>query len=76
MSIYELACQYRVSAGLLKARIHNLSPTLKDKNGSELILEKRRIYSLYADAAECLRCAKKLENYYMEGYHGQNNIQS
>ena len=53
-----LACHER-----LLEKIHILTKELKTAKGNDLIFLKRRILSLYCDAAECKRTGRHLINY-------------
>ncbi len=76
MKLTNLADQYLQQANALLERIHRLTPQLHRLNGNEKLAMKRRILSLYVDAAECRRCAAHLKNY-QKGEHpdDQNNLQ-
>ena len=63
MTLFELGHEYLKRSEELMARIHKLAPEVKKLKGNELIVMKRRILSLYNDAAECKRCAIKLIGY-------------
>ncbi len=77
MKLYILGRQYLSLADKLTQRIHRLTRESKKLSGVDLILMKRRILSLYIDAAECRRCAERLINYHKgEQAYEQNNLQS
>lgn len=63
MELFQLGAEYLQRADELLNRIHVLSKEVKTLNGNELIIMKRRILSLYIDAAECRTQAKHLMNY-------------
>lgn len=63
MELNALGKQYLQRADELFVRIHRLNAESRKLNGNALIIMKRRILSLYADAAECRRCAALLINY-------------
>lgn len=63
MELFQLGAEYLQHADELLSRIHVLSKKIKTLKGNELIMMKRRILSLYIDAAECRRLAKYLMNY-------------
>ena len=75
MELYELGKQYLITSQALTLRIHQLNTRVKMLQGNDLIVMKRRILSLYIDAAECRRCAQRLMNYKGEMKYEQNNIQ-
>lgn len=81
MKLYELGKQYLSVSQALTSRIHQLNLEVKKLQGNDLIVMKRRILSLYIDAAECRRCSERLINYnYNVNQKGeinyeQNNIQ-
>lgn len=75
MELYELGKQYLIASQALTLRIHQLNTRVKKLQGNDLIVMKRRILSLYIDAAECRRCAQRLMNYKGEMKYEQNNIQ-
>ncbi len=63
MTLFELGKQYSERCDAIMERIHSLTPQMKKMKGKELIIMKRRILSLYNDAAECRRCAIRLMSY-------------
>lgn len=63
MELYDLGQQYLNQADTLISRIHALNRQSDKLSGNDKILMKRRISSLYSDAAECRRYAKILINY-------------
>lgn len=75
MTLYELGCQYRTRSVELLTRVREIRKSLPTTTGNDQVVLKRRILSLYQDAAECRRLADKLMNYY-EGSepHGSNDI--
>ena len=75
MTLYELGCEYRDRAIRLGEHIQTVRKLLPTTTGNDLVVLKRRILSLYHDAAECRRVAEKLMNYY-EGSerHGSEDI--
>ena len=79
MNLYELGEQYLAQSKAIALRIHRLNSEIKKLQGNDLIVMKRRILSLYIDAAECRRCSERLINYNVkckgETYYDQNNIQ-
>ncbi len=75
MELYELGKQYLSVSQALTSRIHQLNAEVKKLQGNDLIVMKRRILSLYIDAAECRRCSERLMNYKGETNYEQNNIQ-
>ena len=62
MELNELANQYLQQSNILLERIHRLKSYVNSTNGNDKLILKRRIMSLYIDAAECRRCALHLEN--------------
>jgi hypothetical protein len=68
MELYELGKQYLIASETLTLRIHQLNAEVKKLKGNDLIIMKRRLLSLYIDAAECRRCAQRLMNYNYNGY--------
>ncbi len=75
MELYELGKQYLSLSKAITSRIHQLNLEVKKLQGNDLIVMKRRILSLYIDAAECRRCSERLMNYKGETNYEQNNIQ-
>lgn len=75
MELYELSKQYLSLSKAITSRIHQLNFEVKKLQGNDLIVMKRRILSLYIDAAECRRCSERLMNYKGETNNEQNNIQ-
>ncbi len=77
MELNELGQQYLIAADCLTKRIHHLNRIVKMLKGNDLIIMKRRILSLYIDAAECRRCADRLINYHKKGAasNEQNDLQ-
>lgn len=63
MDLFTLGQQYLFRADELLGRIHVLNEKLSALDGKEAVLMRRRIISLYTDAAECRRKAKHLMNY-------------
>ncbi len=77
MELYELGRQYLAEAEKITLRIHRLNREVKLLQGNDLIVMKRRILSLYIDAAECRRCAERLINYHKgDTSNEQNSLQS
>ena len=64
MTLEELGRQYLENVDILTARIHVLNKQINTLTGNDKIILKRRIASLYFDAAECRSHAKKLINYH------------
>ena len=62
MELNELAKQYLEQSHILLKRIHRLKDYMNSLSGNDKLMLKRRIMSLYIDAAECRRCALHLEN--------------
>ena len=76
MKLHNLGQEYLKTADALTSRIHELNRELKTMQGNDLIVMKRRILSLYIDAAECRRCAERLSNYNKgDAIYEQNNLQ-
>ncbi len=75
MELYELGKQYLSLSTAITCRIHQLNLEVKKLHGNDLIVMKRRILSLYIDAAECRRCSERLMNCKGETNYEQNNIQ-
>ena len=76
MKLHNLGQEYLKTADALTSRIHELNRELKALQGNDLIVMKRRILSLYIDAAECRRCAERLINYNKgDAIYEQNNLQ-
>jgi len=75
MELYELGVQYLAQSKAITLRIHQLNAEVKKLQGNDLIVMKRRILSLYIDAAECRRCSERLMTYKGETNYEQNNIQ-
>ncbi len=76
MDLKQLGEQYQRQSDILIERIHKLNSKLKLVKGNELIVMKRRIFSLYTDAAECRRYAALLKNYKKgEPHNEQNDLQ-
>ena len=73
MKLYELGTEYLTQAEIIKKRVKELSETLGKLNGLEHTMFKRRLASLYADAIECVRIGRMLQNYYRRGWHGEQN---
>lgn len=63
MELHELGAQYLKRADILVERIHELNALADRLSGDEKATLKRRISSLYAEAAECRTCATILINY-------------
>jgi DNA-binding transcriptional LysR family regulator len=63
MELSDLGREYLERADRLLQRIHELNAICKDFTGNEKIVLKRRILSLYFDAAECRKLAKMLMSY-------------
>ncbi|MEG1887330.1 MAG: hypothetical protein RR177_04310 [Oscillospiraceae bacterium] len=74
MQLEELGQQYIEQSRVLVKKIHDINAGLKTLEGNELLVLKRRIYSLYSDAADCRRLGEKLINYYRRSSYGQNNL--
>ena len=64
MNLEQLGKQYLERSQILVERIHKLNNSLPKLTGNDKILMKRRIVSLYCDAAECRNHAKKLMSYH------------
>ena len=64
MDLFELGNEYLRRSEILTERIHELNRIAETMTGKEKILIKRRIASLYSDAAECRKCAQMLINYH------------
>ena len=77
MELNELAEQYLQLSHLLLERIHRLKGCVNRLSGNDKLIMKRRIMSLYIDAAECRRCALHLKSC-KKGVtnNEQNNLQS
>lgn len=73
MRLFQLGAEYLQRADELLSRIHVLSKNIKTLNGNEQIVMKRRILSLYIDAAECRRQAKHLMNYQKGDIENEQN---
>lgn len=67
MELSDLGREYLHRANLLLKRIHELNAVCQKLKGNEKIVLKRRIMSLYIDAAECRRLAKLLIEYERKG---------
>lgn len=67
MELSELGIQYLETAVRLSERLHMLTKQCNTSKPCEQLLLKRRISALYADIAECRRCAGKLINYRSKG---------
>lgn len=63
MELSQLGEQYLQRADILLERVHRLNAEVKNLSGTDLILMKRRILSLYTDAAQCRKHATLLINY-------------
>ncbi len=75
MQLEEIGYQYLTQAERLLNHIHSLNKTINSLSGNNKILMKRRIVSLYSDAAECRRYANILINYRKGAKRNeQNNI--
>ena len=70
MDLFELGNEYLRRSEILTERIHELNRIAKTMTGKEKTLLKRRISSLYSDAAECRKCAQMLISYH---WRGNNN---
>ena len=68
INLETLGREYLTAAQNLTDRIHMLNKKSTTLSGNDKILIKRRIASLYYDAAECRNIAKKLIT-----YHERNN---
>lgn len=66
MQLSELKEQYLSQAQNLLRRIHDLNARAKLLKGNDLIILKRRIFSLYVDAAECRRIATVISDHNKE----------
>ena len=76
MELHQLGKQYLQRADILLERIHRLKAESKNLSGTDLILMKRRILSLYTDAANCRKHANWLLNYRKgDTKNEQNNLQ-
>ncbi len=75
MQLSELKEQYLIQSQKLLKRIHELNIEVNRLKGNDRIIMKRRILSLYSDAAECRRIATVLANYRKEVKNEQNNLQ-
>ncbi len=64
MTLYELGKEYLERSVRLTERIRLISQEGKKLDGNRLLLLKRRIYSLYSDAAACRKTAERLMAYY------------
>ncbi len=62
MELNELAEQYLQQSHNLLERVHRLKECVDSLNGNDKLIMKRRIMSLYVDAAECRRYALHLKN--------------
>lgn len=77
MTLYELGAQYQQRAREISERIHTLRRLLPTLSGQEEIAFKRRLLSLYNDAAACRETAKKLMEYYERSDgNGSDDLQS
>lgn len=63
MELKELSDQYLQRSHALLERIHLLKRCVDRLSGNNKLIMKRRIMSLYLDAAECRRCAMHLLNF-------------
>ena len=75
MLLSKLGAEYLQQAKKLLQRIQRLNTAVKSANGNDKIVLKRRILSLYSDAAECRRISTLLMNYGKETSYEQNNLQ-
>ena len=75
MELTELADEYLKQANKLLERIHRLNKRLPHLSGNDRLALKRRIMSLYVDAAECRKYAQHMKNYRKgEQNDEQNNL--
>lgn len=69
MELVDLGYEYLRRSEELINHIHNLKERCKGLCGNEKVVMKRRIYSLYSDAASCRQLALMMISY---GRHGDN----
>ena len=75
MLLSTLGAEYMQQSQRLLQRIQRLNAAVRSADGNDKIVLKRRILSLYSDAAECRRISALLMNYGKENEYEQNDLQ-
>lgn len=73
--LFTLGAEYLKRSQELLQRIKKLNVAVRSASGNDRILLKRRILSLYSDAAECRRISALLMDYRKEERYEQNHLQ-
>ncbi len=74
MQLSQLRKQYLAQSQRLLQRIHELNVEANRLKGNDRIILKRRILSLYSDAAECRRIATVIADHRKDDENEPNHL--